>query len=348
MIPAELLPYVTGEGKIRPLFTQQPNLYYDVFLFLLTSDDYKVLAALTRKIFGWHKEGQGDRVSISQIVAVTDLGENTVGASLRRLVGYGVVVKLEEAKGKAAATFDLQLDATRIDFATLRRDRDHRARTRQGKVRAAVEARAKAEDVPEVDQDPPDSATSHVAQDTPPCATWDVAQDISATSHVAGGSENAPRPTWTQNKETPREINKDSATDVATGVNSPSEDTQPEPKAESVEAQRRRVLAVLEPDFAQVSGLFLPARKTERQKGELAVLWWGPLWTMFQVAGRDVESTKRGYRLAIDKMTREGLTIASPKSVVATFQAMAAEARRKKQAARADAPGVNLTRQRGA
>lgn len=80
-------------------------------------------------------------------------------------------------------------------------------------------------------------------------------------------------------------------------------------------SERQEVLAQLENFFAEITRLPLPKRDTKRAKKGAYMRWWGPLYEFYEIAGGDIDKTKRIIRDAVDYMRNERLTIASPQSI---------------------------------
>lgn len=75
----------------QPNYTQTPNDLFDHWLPYLKEGELKVLLVIMRKTFGWHKIR--DKISISQLAAITGLTEETVVIATRSLQQKGVIIK---------------------------------------------------------------------------------------------------------------------------------------------------------------------------------------------------------------------------------------------------------------
>lgn len=130
-----------------PNSVQFPNVYFDEFLDLLTAEEFKVLAYLVRRIFGFQK--RQDRVAVSQICSGlvsrvdgrrldggTGLDENTVRRALGFLVDIGLVIRGD--RNNAGTLYSLQLDSAQVDLAKLQVRREARRRSYAGRMPAPV------------------------------------------------------------------------------------------------------------------------------------------------------------------------------------------------------------------
>lgn len=79
--------------------------------------------------------------------------------------------------------------------------------------------------------------------------------------------------------------------------------------------EKREILTELEKHFSQLSRLAVPKRQTEKQRKEAAVVWWNPLWEMYELT-HNLAATKRYMSAAYGKMKEDKLTVSSPKSIL--------------------------------
>ena len=129
-----------------PNSVQFPNVYFDEFLDLLTAEEFKVLAYLVRRIFGFQK--RQDRVAISQICSGlvardghrldggTGLDDNTVRRALAFLVSIGLVIPGDRTN--QGTLYSLQLDPAKVNKAALQTRREARRRSYVGRLPAPV------------------------------------------------------------------------------------------------------------------------------------------------------------------------------------------------------------------
>lgn len=77
-----------------PNYTQIPNVFFDNIMSKINGSEFKVLMAISRKTFGWHKEI--DRISYSQIMEMAGISsKETVNNSIKKLVSKDII-KLEK------------------------------------------------------------------------------------------------------------------------------------------------------------------------------------------------------------------------------------------------------------
>jgi hypothetical protein len=120
-------------------------------MHLLTSDEWKVLSYTMRRIFGFHKEGHQDRISLTQYQTGTvsketgaqldhgtGLSRKTVVAVLAALCRFKLIecVAPNDPRFDEGALYRLQIDSAKVDIAAL----EERART----VRQTNESRVAA------------------------------------------------------------------------------------------------------------------------------------------------------------------------------------------------------------
>jgi len=118
-------------SKIIPNSFQSPNFFVDECMALLTGNEYKCLTILARKTFGWQK--RSDRVSKSQIAALTGIGLETVDAAMNALTEFGLVLRLAENNLRNdGVEWALQTDDSLVRFDLMRaRQATHEQRDRQ-------------------------------------------------------------------------------------------------------------------------------------------------------------------------------------------------------------------------
>jgi phage replication O-like protein O len=74
-----------------------PNILFDYWMAKLTPGEFKLLMAIARKTYGWHKKK--DRISLRQLTELTGLNKSAVIRSTENLVEIGLVLKFK-AKGE--------------------------------------------------------------------------------------------------------------------------------------------------------------------------------------------------------------------------------------------------------
>lgn len=60
----------------KPNYTQTPNILFDEIMRDLNGAELKVILAVIRKTFGWHKER--DRISLTQLEEMTGLSRQGI------------------------------------------------------------------------------------------------------------------------------------------------------------------------------------------------------------------------------------------------------------------------------
>ena len=86
-------------GYQGPNFTQVPNLCLDEHLPEMGHAETKVVLAIIRQTFGWHK--QKDRLSISQLMSLTGLSNRAVIDGVRAAIGRGVIAREKDGNSYA-------------------------------------------------------------------------------------------------------------------------------------------------------------------------------------------------------------------------------------------------------
>lgn len=80
----------------------------------------------------------------------------------------------------------------------------------------------------------------------------------------------------------------------------------------------------LEDHFVSLTGLKPPKANTDADRRSAGILWWKPLREILELADGDVASAKGLMGEAVDKLRANRLTIANPKSILKTVQAIRA------------------------
>lgn len=94
------------------------------------------------------------------------------------------------------------------------------------------------------------------------------------------------------------------------------------PRREPTESQKE--LANLEKVFCELTGLSAPAPRSDKERRASAEMWWQPLT---RIIGQANGASDKLLRETVDKMRKDGLTIASPKSVEKVAMALYGEHR---------------------
>jgi len=76
-------------SKFKPNTTQTPNVLFDRLMYELPDDEFKVLCAIVRKTYGWHKDS--DRIANSQFEALTGKAKRQIQRAKANLKAKGLV-----------------------------------------------------------------------------------------------------------------------------------------------------------------------------------------------------------------------------------------------------------------
>jgi hypothetical protein len=120
-----------SKSTFVPNSFQTPNGYVDLVMPYLTGEEYKVLSYATRRILGFQK--RQDRIALSQFTdgtkskdgevldRGTGLSVGTVKDCLKSLVGFGLMMKLDDndPKTNEGNLWGLQWDATKVNWQAL-------------------------------------------------------------------------------------------------------------------------------------------------------------------------------------------------------------------------------------
>ena len=84
----------TNNLPFQPNSTQIPNVFFDYWMGVLSHSEFKILMAISRKTFGWHKKR--DSISRTQIVNLTGLNRDTVRRGIKKLEEHSLLIKYEQ------------------------------------------------------------------------------------------------------------------------------------------------------------------------------------------------------------------------------------------------------------
>ena len=76
-------------GVDAPNYTQSPNIFFDEWMRVMDCTEFKVVAAILRQTFGWHKDR--DRISLSQLETWTGLSRQGVVDGIAAALKRGVI-----------------------------------------------------------------------------------------------------------------------------------------------------------------------------------------------------------------------------------------------------------------
>lgn len=76
-------------SKFKPNTTQTPNTVFDRLMYELPDDEFKVICAIVRKTYGWHKDT--DRISNSQFESLTGKAKRQIQRAKANLKRKGLI-----------------------------------------------------------------------------------------------------------------------------------------------------------------------------------------------------------------------------------------------------------------
>lgn len=76
-------------SKFKPNTTQTPNVLFDRLMYELPDAEFKVLCAIVRKTYGWHKDS--DRIANSQFEAMTGKAKRQIQRAKASLKAKGLI-----------------------------------------------------------------------------------------------------------------------------------------------------------------------------------------------------------------------------------------------------------------
>lgn len=149
------------DSKFIPNSYSTPNAYVDQYMAFLTSDEWKVLSYMVRRIFGFQK--RQDRISYRQLTDGivtkegerldygTGLGQAAVKSAIGGLVNFHLVNKDQDndPKKNEGPMYSLNLDSSTVDFGGLTARREDLQRKNNEKI-----AKARQNLPPTVEQTP--------------------------------------------------------------------------------------------------------------------------------------------------------------------------------------------------
>ena len=92
-----------------PRFTQTPNIVFDEYLAILGYAELKILLAVCRQTYGWHKSKK--RISISHFMKTTGLSNRAVIDATRKLIGRDMMERHACVEG---FEYSLIIDASEV------------------------------------------------------------------------------------------------------------------------------------------------------------------------------------------------------------------------------------------
>ena len=80
-----------------PNHTQVPNLLLDEHMRDMSEAELRIMLAVCRKTFGWHK--QKDRISLTQLEELTGMSRQGVIGGVQKAIGRGLLERFERGQG---------------------------------------------------------------------------------------------------------------------------------------------------------------------------------------------------------------------------------------------------------
>ena len=97
-------------GFVTPFYTQIPNVVFDELLPHLSGAEWKALAYILRRTFGWHKDA--DDIGLRQLTEGTGLSKSTVAVALKSLEEWGIIERSQnrdEDRGDLPTTYRVRI-----------------------------------------------------------------------------------------------------------------------------------------------------------------------------------------------------------------------------------------------
>jgi phage replication O-like protein O len=101
--------------KLKPNFTQVPNIIFDEVMRTLAPGAVKLLFAICRYTYGWGKKS--DRISLNQLSAMTGMDRANVARSVRQL-GPLVIVTPGDPRTNQASEYRINVDISDSDLVS--------------------------------------------------------------------------------------------------------------------------------------------------------------------------------------------------------------------------------------
>ena len=121
--------------KLAPNTCPVPNVILDVVMRKVSHAEFKVLMAIVRKTYGWHKDS--DRISLSQLVAMTGVSHRKVIDSIRSL--DWIIISHKKLKRTTEYSLNLTPQTGLGDAATALPDPTHLLHSVQGASEVSAE-----------------------------------------------------------------------------------------------------------------------------------------------------------------------------------------------------------------
>lgn len=106
-------------SKFKPNTTQTPNVLFDRLMYELPDAEFKVLCAIVRKTYGWHKDS--DRIANSQFEAMTGKEKRQIQRAKASLKAKGLIRETPPDRQDGIAEYEF-LEPNGVTQATPPRD----------------------------------------------------------------------------------------------------------------------------------------------------------------------------------------------------------------------------------
>jgi len=103
-------------GVDAPNYTQAPNIIFDEWMADMECTEFKVVMAIVRFTFGWHKDR--DRISLSQLEKITGLSRQGVSDGIKAALKRGAIDREPCGQGFTYALLVNSVDQSPDDMST--------------------------------------------------------------------------------------------------------------------------------------------------------------------------------------------------------------------------------------
>jgi phage replication O-like protein O len=99
-------PYLPNTASI-------PNIFFDYWMSKLSHAEFKILMAIARKTYGWHKNR--DRISLRQLSELTGIHKTNVVKATERLIEIGIVLKFKSKDQYGDLPNEYEINVERVE-----------------------------------------------------------------------------------------------------------------------------------------------------------------------------------------------------------------------------------------
>jgi len=289
-----------SSSKIIPNSFQTPNFYVDECMPYLTGNEMKCLILFSRKTFGWQK--YSDRISKSQMMTATGLGNETVDKVISSLVEFALVLRLAENNGRNnGVKWGLQTDSSLVRFDLMEQRLLNQANVNRKKTSIARQKR-NLKGGGDVQQSPPQNAS--VEQKV--VGGGDVQQTGGGDVGQLGGGDVQHPPQKPLLKAT-RKNGEAETTTKPLGANAPVRASELE-RIEQFPEDCREGVALMH----EVFRLLPPEKPEPNEKGGEFALWIKGIRDLMRVAQEYQTPLKRAMQLAYLRWNQSPFTLSHP------------------------------------